>query len=105
MARLLLLILFFLPGALSAQQAAPAASTRLIEQALNQQLIASAQRALDVARTVPGELRTAPIAAPTRRPEVDEPFVALVRDVYIERALLTRPRPADAVRVYPSDAR
>jgi hypothetical protein len=105
MARLLLSILFFLPGALSAQQAAPAASTQPIEQALNQQLIASAQRALDVARTVPGELRTAPLAAPTRRPPMDEPFVALVRDVYIERSLLTRPRPADAVRVYPSDAR
>jgi hypothetical protein len=104
MSRLLLSIFLFLPGALSAQQAAPAASTQLIERALNQQLIASAQRALDVARTVPGELRTAPMAAPTRRPAVDEPFVALVRDVYIERSL-TRPRPADAVRVYPSDAR
>ena len=105
MARLVLSILFFLPGVLSAQQAVPAMPAQEIERAINQQLIASAQRALDVERTVPRELRTSPMAAPTRRPPVDEPFVALARGVYIERSLLTRPRPADAVRVYPSDAR
>jgi len=105
MLRAALASLLFLPAVSSAQQAAPAASTQPIEQALNLQLIANAQRSMDIARTLPFDLRTAPMETPKRKPRVDEPFVALSQDVYIERRLLARPRAEDAVRVYPSDAR
>ena len=83
----------------------PGGSTQPIEQALNLQLIANAQRSVDFARTMPFDVRAAPLEAPRRKPPVDEPFVAVSEDVYIERSLLARPRAEDAVRVYPSDAR
>lgn len=97
--------LLFLPAVSGAQQALPRGSTQPIEQALNLHLIANAQRSLDIARTMPFDLRTAPLEASRRKPPVDEPYVALSEDVYIERTLLTRRRAEDAVRVYPSDAR
>jgi hypothetical protein len=89
-----------------AQQAPPgAASTQPIEQALNLHLIPNAQRSIDLEKTMPFDVRTAPMEAARRKPRVDEPFVPLSGDVYIERRLLARFRTEDAVRVYPSDAR
>jgi hypothetical protein len=105
MFRAALALLLLIPAVSSAQQAAPTGSTQPIEQALNLQLIANAQRSMDIARTMPSDLRTAPMEAARRKPSVDEPFVALSGNVYIERRLLVRPRAEDAVRVYPNDAR